>query len=260
MRCLIISLLCLASCGSGTDPAPPPKPAQSLSWDFEAGTFPNPADQPNLVPPVVLTEINGNHYGRLTGSPSDCSTTDFILWDPCPQIREQVRIWTIPEVEGETRTFSLTVRIPSAGQPATGHDSMLWQLLEPGPNSTRTIWFGIRDFGAGQHFYVANQVPPCPTGCTYIPVIAKGDYANVVDLGPVVFDQWMTIQLDMTLAATPTNGTLIVRKNGAVVQTISNQPTTWLPTGLTQDVKIDVLDWSGTLGIADFDNLSAEEN
>ena len=268
MRWLSILLLCLAGCGGGTDPespsASPPAPSPAppsvapqgapISWDFEARTFPNRADAPNLVSPVVLKETNGNHYGRLTVSHSDCRTPGDAVWDPCPKIRAQVVVGTIPEVEGETRTFSLTVRIPSAGQPANGHDSMLWQIIEPHATGTnqfeRSFWIGIHDFGAGDRVYLANRVPPCPGNC----VVVAGDVpANIIDLGPLTLDQWDTYQIVMTLAVTPSNGTVIVYKNGTVVGTINNQPTMYLVD--TQDTKIDVLDWSGTPGIADFDNV-----
>ena len=166
MRWLSILLLCLAGCGRGTDPSSPPPPqAISISWDFETGTLPNPPDNPNnVVPPVVLTETNGNHYGRLTVTSSDCRTPGDAVWDPCPRVREQVVIGTIPEVAGQTRTFSFKVRIPSAGQPAKGHDSILWQIVEPNATGTnqfhRSFWFGIHDFWAGDRFYWANRVPP----------------------------------------------------------------------------------------------------
>ena len=133
MRWLSLLLLCLAGCARGTDPSSPPPPqAVSISWDFETGTLPNPPDNPNnVVPPVVLKETNWNHYGRLTVSHSDCRTPGDAVWDPCPKIRAQVVVGTIPEVEGETRTFSLTVRIPSAGQPAKGHASVSYLYSNP---------------------------------------------------------------------------------------------------------------------------------
>ena len=236
---------------------PPPPQAAAISWDFEARTFPNPPDNPsNLVHPVVLNETNGNHYGRLTVSHSDCRTPGDQVWDPCPKIRQQVVIGTIHGVPGETRTFSLALRIPSGGQPATGHDSMLWQIIEPHATGTnqfeRSFWIGIHDFGAGERVYLANRVPPCPGNCVFV----AGDVpANIIDLGPLTFDQWDTYQIVMTLAVTPTNGTVIVRKNGTVVATVTNQPTMYLVD--TQDFKMDVLDWFGTPGIADFDNVWA---
>ena len=201
-------------------------------------------------------DTNGNHYGRLTVSSSDCRAPGDLVWDPCPKIRQQVVIGTIPEVEGETRTFSLSVRVPSAGQPATRHDSVLWQIIEPHATGTnqfeRSFWIGIHDFGAGERVYLANRVPPCPGNC----ITVAGDApANIIDLGPLTFDQWDTYQIVMTLAVTPTNGTVIVKKNGTVVGTINNQPTMYLID--TQDFKMDVLDWSGTPGIADFDNVWA---
>jgi len=129
---------------------------------------------------------------------------------------------------------------------------MLWQLLEPNATfGNRSLWIGIHDFGAGERVYLANRVPPCPVNC--ITVTTGELVANIIDLGPLTFDQWDTYQIVMTLAVTPSNGTVIVRKNGTVVGTINNQPTMYLVD--SQDVKIDVLDWSGTLGIADFDNL-----
>ena len=221
-------------------------------WNFETGTWPSFPDSIYTVPPVVNSPGgNPNSYGRLTASPSDCGGPPPRNDDPCPMIREQVVMWTIPEVQGEVRSYSFDLRIPSAGQPATGHDSMLWQLLEPN-GGTRSMWIGVRDFGAGERIYFANQVPPCPSSCISLPVVSFG-LANVVDLGPLVFDQWITYQVDMTLAATPTNGSVTIWMNGSIVATITDQPTMYLVD--TQDVKFDVLDWSGTLGIADFDNV-----
>lgn len=267
MRWLSISLLCLAACGGGTDPASPPEsppapspapPQPAISWDFESGTLPKPPDNPNnVVRPVVLTEPNGNHFGRLTATPSDCRSTGDAVWDPCPRIREQIRYLTVPEVAGETRSYSFKLRLPSAGQPATGHDVFYWQIIEPnatGPNQfQQSFVLGVRDFGAGQRVFLANRVPPCPANCFIFQTDANVE-ASVLDLGPLVFDQWDTYQIDMTLAVTPTNGTVTVQKNGVVVATLTNQPTMFLVD--SQDVKIDVLDWVGTPGIADFDNLS----
>ena len=253
---LSVLLLCLAGCGGENSASPPAPPkAAAISWDFEGRSFPNRPDAPNVVPPVVLTE-NGNHFGRLTATPSDCRTPGNAVWDPCPIIREQIRYVTIPEVEGETRTYSFSLRIPSVGQPATGHDVFYWQIVEPNATGAnqyhRSFWFGVHDFGAGQRVFLANRVPPCPGDCIIFQT--RGNVpASVIDLGPLVFDQWDTYEIIMTLAVTPKNGTVVVKKNGKVVTKVTNQPTMYLVD--TQEVKIDVLDWSGTQGIADFDNL-----
>lgn len=231
-----------------------------LSWDFETNALPNPPDNPkNVVPAQVLTEPSGNHFGRLTVTVNDCRTPGDAQWDPCPKLREQVVLTTIPEVAGGIRTFSFRVRLPSgAGQPTTGHDVFYWQIVEPNATGTnqyqRSFWFGVHDFGAGQRFFLANRVPPCPTNCFSFQNTATVQ-AQVVDLGPIVFDRWDTYQFVMTLQAPPTNGTVTVCKNNVTVATLSNQPTMFLAD--TQDVKMDVLDWVGTPGIADFDDLTA---
>lgn len=229
------------------------------SWDFENNALPNPPDNPNnVVPAQVLTEPSGNHFGRLTVTVNDCRTPGDAIWDPCPKIREQVVLGTLPEVAGQDRTFSFRLRLPSgAGQPTTGHDVFYWQIIEPNATGTnqfqRSFWLGIHDFGAGPRMFLANRVPPCPGSCI---TFQGGAAASVIDLGPPVFDQWATYRISMRLAVTPTNGTVTVCKNNVLIASVSNQPTMFLVD--TQDVKMDVLDWVGTPGMADFDDLTAQ--
>ncbi len=254
MRWLIIPLLCLAGCGGGTDPAPP-QPAQSISWDFETGTFPHGSVPggfiyPNMVAPVVLLEGPPHlHFARLTASPPDCGDT---FNTTCPRTRAEMWMGGLPDVMGATRTYAFSMRLPSSNPP--GQDALLWQTFEGDPpNTNRDIWLGVQN----GRVYLANAVQPVPQTSQTVDLGGIGGISQVVDLGPIVYDQWNTYQV-VVLLATDTTGTVTVWKNGVEMGTITGQPTKYF-TNHT-DVYLNVVDEGGTLGIVDFDDVQQQTN
>jgi|SRR5215472_639883 len=229
--------------------------AATFSWDFETGTYPagsypgGPMD-PNLVPPVVLSE-GGNHLGRLTASPSDCGEA---FQTTCPQTRAEAWMSGLPDVIGESRTYTVSVRIPSSGaggSNTTAHTALVWQVFEGDyPISARDIWIGVEN----GRLYLANQVRPIPQTSQTVPLeLARDGIAQVVELGALVYDQWNTYIVTVLQSLDPATGSVSVKKNGVQMGAITGQPTKYYVNHT--DIYLDVVDRNGTLGIADFDNV-----
>jgi len=226
-------------------------PAYVLLWDYEAGTLPTPPSTPDIVPMAInATDGNPSHYVRQTATPADCGPAYFIT---CPRTRSECCLQPgyngIPVVEGQTRTYFVDIRIPS-GQSFPSTDLLLWQSFQEPPVSSRPVWIGIHDFGAGPRFYLGNRVPPCPASCV---TVAQTSTAQVIDLGPLVFDQWIRYQVAIVLAITPTNGTVSVSANGVPKGTLTGQPTLFDSSQL--NIYTNVINWFGGTTVADYDNI-----
>jgi hypothetical protein len=227
--------------------------ATTISWDFENGGWPSGPICCNAVPPVVnATGGNPDHYARLTASPTDCGPTFFTT---CPRIRAEAWIGQINDVVGETRTYKIDLRFPSANQAVTGHDSLVWQMVNPGPNSPelRTSWIGTQN----GRIYIANPIQPVPHTPLEVNLGGiQGPFPTVqaLDLGPLVFDEWHTYVIEMVEAMLPNTGTIKAWRDGVPFGTIAGQAT--IRSVNYTEIYIDVVSDNGVKGIVDFDNAS----
>lgn len=252
MRWLIISLLCLVGCSSGSDPAPL-QAAQSISWDFESAAFPHPQSTPTQFPAVVLLEGSPHfHYGRLTALPSDCGPSYFTS---CPTTRAEGLFNEITVADGTTMTFLVDLRLPSSGTGGsnTGTHTLMVGQLFANTAGGRSVWLGVN---TSNHWYIANEMQPCSNpGCAAIdPLFGDSTLIQMIDLGAVVYDQWESFSI-VVLISTTTAGTVQISKNGTDMGTMTQQATA-LSVSVAQQVWINVLDPGGNFGIVDFDNLA----
>ena len=256
MRWLIISLLCLAGCG-GNPPRAPSASGQSISWDFESGTFPptGPTTATHFPAVVLLEESPHFHYGRLTAVPSDCGPSYFTT---CPVTRAEWFFDQLTPLIGQSFTYQVDLRLPSsaaAGSNIGPHQLIAWQIFGTVAGS-QSVWLGV---ASGGRWYIANQMQPCanPRCAANDPLFGGPTPIQMIDLGAVVYDQWETFKVIVGFNA-DTAGTVQVSKNGTSMGIMTNQAT-MLVSGVPQQVFLDVLDVPGNLGIVDFDNLSMSD-
>jgi len=206
-----------------------------LAYNFEDGLIPN-ADSlmPNKIPTTILTESNGNHFLRMTASPEDCGTSFFTS---CSRTRAELWIGSAPDTINQMVTYSFSMRIPSSN-PA-GQDNMLWQLFQGyriDPAGGRTIWLGSQ---SGK-LYVANQ--------------SGSGGVQRVELGSIQYDRWVNFSLVVYLSADPSLGRVDVYMDGNLIGSITEQATVLFTQYLT-DMFLNIVDFNGAAGTADFDNL-----
>ena len=229
--------------------------ATTISWDFEQSTWPQFGPCcPNAIPSVILTE-NGNHFSRLTASTTDCGPSYFTT---CPRTRAEVVIGNLTSVEGATRVYSIDIRFPSPAQaPAqapSGHDSLVWQMVNPGGPELRTSWIGSQN----GRVYLGNPIQPVPHTQYEVNLgNIQGPFATVqaIDLGPIDLGVWHTYKIVMIESTNPAVGRLMAYRDGVWIGTLANQATI---RNLTYtEIYIDVVEAQGNMtGVADFDNAS----
>jgi hypothetical protein len=208
------------------------------SFDLENGRVPNggifdpngDGVYPNLVPAMVLTESNGNHFLRMTASPSDCGLS---FATTCPRTRAEIWIGSTPGSDNQSATFSFAMRIPRSNP--NGHNNLLFQLFQglgDPINSGRTIWIGSQN---GRLF------------------LENGLTHTTADLGSINYDQWVKFSVGVYLTTNAPQGRADAYINGALAGSIVGEATEKIA-GIT-NMYLNVIDFGGVLGIADFDNL-----
>jgi len=206
-----------------------------LTYNFEDGQIPNSNRlSSNLIPATVLTESNGNHFLRMTASPEDCGPS---FGTTCPRTRAELWIGFAPGTADQTVTYNFSMRIPSSN-PA-GQNNMLWQLFQGyriDPAGGRTIWLGSQ---SGK-LYVANQ--------------SGSGGVQRVELGSIQYDRWVNFSLVVYLSADPSLGRVDVYMDGNLIGSITEQATVLFTQYLT-DMFLNIVDFNGAAGTADFDNL-----
>jgi hypothetical protein len=249
MRIATLRVLIVVALGLWGSPAG----ATKISWDFENGGWPGSGPLCcNAIPTIInATGGNPNHYARLTASPADCGSAFFTT---CPRTRAESFIGQLPDVAGDTRTYSIDIRFPSGIQPMTGHDALIWQSFSNGSTSEhRTTWIGTQN----GRIYIANPVTPVPNTQYTVnlgPIQGPGSTVQAVDLGPLVYDEWHTYRVVVVQAVTPNPGSVTVYKDNVLIGTMSGQPTLW---SLAEtEVFVNYVDGNGVLGVVDFDNAS----
>jgi hypothetical protein len=219
-----------------------------LSYNFEDGIIPNSNTLgPNAVPTTIMTE-GTNEFLRMTASPSDCGDA---FGTTCPRTRAELLIGHDSNVT-EIVTYSFKLRYPSSNPSGQNQLSMqTYQGFFTYPNYTsRLLWIGLKD----GRVYLANRLPPVPQTSQYVDLGTAGGPAQIVDLGPVAYDTWITYALSVNWSTDPLLAWASVTKNGVAMGSITGQPTLAY-TQSTPDMFTDVISFDGVLGIADFDNV-----
>jgi hypothetical protein len=230
--CLALAVPHLARGIMGGEPDHAPTPIKYAYYDFESGEIPF-ADtlMPNSTPTSILADPDGNQFLRMTVSPSDCGPN---FYTSCPKTRAELFVAAGPNTHDQIVTYSFSMRIPSRN-PADNH--LLVQGFQ-GYRMTfdygRTFWLGTSD---GEVF-VQNDV-------------GKKQRLN---LGPVQYDTWVHYELVVNLTSDPDLGRIDVYKDAELVGSITKQATE-RTSQYTSDLFLNVVDFKGSSGTADFDNV-----
>jgi hypothetical protein len=225
--------------------------ATILSIDFEDGQIHNadPPGYPNLVPPAVLVE-SGNHFLRLTASPSDCGP-DFAT--TCPRTRANVSMGHSSVKSGSRVTYSWSMRIPRATNP-DGQNNMWFQLAQdstPTFTGGRLAWIGTQN----GRLFIENTAPRQHD--------TSGPWTRR-DLKPIPYDQWVNYSLSVFLTDVAALGRIELSMNGALVASIVGENTVFkvghfgnTNSGANEytQMHLQIVDFVGVFGTADYDNV-----
>ena len=202
-----------------------------MAYNFEDGQIPNSNRlSSNLIPATVLTESNGNHFLRMTASPEDCGPS---FGTTCPRTRAELWIGFAPGTADQMVTYNFSMRIPSSN--SGGRNNLLMQLfqgLADIVNSGKTIWIGSQN----GRLFLENDLTH-----------------TTADLGVISYDQWMNFSLVVYLTTNPSQGRADAYRNGALPGSIVGEATEKIAD--ITNMYLDVIDFGGVLGIADFDNV-----
>jgi hypothetical protein len=128
--------------------------------------------------------------------------------------------------------YDFSLRIPRSNRSSQYNLLVqLFQGLGDPINSGKTIWIGTKN----ARFFLKNDLTH-----------------TVIDIGPVIYDRWMNVSLQVYLS-TSSSGRAEIYVDGLRRGSITGEPTQKIE-GITT-MFVDVIDFGGILGIADFDNV-----
>ena len=142
-----------------------------------------------------------------------------------------------PETTNVTVTYSFSLRIPSSNPfLAVTQYNLLAQLFQ-GINvpsvSGKTIWLGSQN----GRIFVRNDLNQ-----------------QTLDVGPIQYDRWVNYSLAVYLSTDPSSGLVDVYVDGQRVGSLTGYATLKDSQYVT-DLFLNVIDFNGVLGTADFDNV-----
>src|SRR5262249_37939879 len=159
---------------------------------------------------------------RMTASPGDCGPEFGTM---CPWTRAEIEIGAAPVYTDTTVTYRFKMRNPSTN-PTTGQDNLLWQLFQWDPSGGRRLWLGTRN----GRLHLTNPAP-----------IRFGGAEQVMDLGPIVYDEWHTYVISVFLSADPALGRVDLSRDGLWVGGFTGAATV-VNTNLVTHLYTDVVD------------------
>ena len=151
------------------------------------------------------------------------------------RIRTRAELWIgfAPGTADQMVTYNFSMRIPSSN--SGGRNNLLMQLfqgLADIVNSGKTIWIGSQN----GRLFLENDLTH-----------------TTADLGVISYDQWMNFSLVVYLTTNPSQGRADAYRNGALPGSIVGEATEKIAD--ITNMYLDVIDFGGVLGIADFDNV-----
>jgi hypothetical protein len=173
----------------------------------------------------------------MTAVPEDCGPNYFTS---CPRTRAELLMGHAPDMVNQTVAYSFSMRIPSSNP--TGQSNLLVQLFQGygfDPNGGKTVWIGSQN---GRLFVQRENWQEPGSGQVRL------------DLGPISYDTWVNYSLVVYLSGDPTLGRVDVYIDGRLSGTITGHSTVLSTTQVT-DMFLNVIDFNGVKGIADYDNV-----
>jgi len=186
----------------------------------------------NSTPTDILVDPDQNRFLRMTVSSSDCGQEYNTT---CPWNRAELLVGPGSNTHNETVIYSFLMRIPRSN--AAGNHLLVqaYQGYRITFDYGRTFWLGTRNGGV----FVQNDL---------------GENRQRINLGPIEYDRWVNYALAVYLTTDPSLGRIDVYRDDQFIGSITGQATE-KTSQYASDLFFNVVDFNGSPGTADFDNV-----